>query len=423
MPVGTHSFSFSDFSWASAVGPGKTILAEISKVTATGGPPVHDLFARDLAALAGMRRAAAGDGTNWLEGVDKVNGYPTRYVVVGDTFLTLGITPGDDATAVLAEGVTGSPASIGFLYLVLLTGANSDAPQITQLMSSTLTYQGDPIQAFATADGTRDLIKGLVNKAVGFVADMFELAWEVGGTADLGAAAAAAGNAAEDAATAASGRTTFLGPGGATVETDVWMTTGEAVSMGLQVVAVLALLSLELLAKQMTGYVRVYNATNEALDVSLAWLDADDRYAGPTGTEFVTLAPIGPVWTPPWIIGDQAVSYAGWMFANTDKLARVAYVLRIAPTQTFPGADVMIDIPNHSDNSLAVEIGAGQDYQGFWEANHGKNTALCATSANTPASPYRVRIATNQVSGTSPAPADGRLGYQYQHVVLIEPVT
>jgi hypothetical protein len=98
-------------------------------------------------------------------------------------------------------------------------------------------------------------------------------------------------------------------------------------------------------------------------------------------------------------------------------------VLRIAPTQTFPGADVMIDIPNHSDNSLAVEIGAGQDYQGFWEANHGRNTALCATSADTPASPYRVRIATNQVSGTSPAPADGRLGYQYQHVVVVEPVT
>ena len=420
--MGTHSFSFSDFSWASAVGPGKTILEEISKVSETGGPSVHDLFARDLAALAGMRRAAAGDGTNWLDGVDKINGYPTRYVVVGDTFLTLGITPSDDATATLADGSV-SPASIGFLYLVLLTGANSDAPQITQLMSSTLTYQGDPIQAFATAEGTRDLIKGLVNKAVGFIADMFELSWEVVGTADLGAAAAAAANAAEDAATAASGRTTFLGPGGATVETDVWMTVGEGISMGLQVVAVLALLSLELLAKQMTGYVRVYNATGEELDVSLAWLDGDDRYAGPTGTEFVTLAPIGPVWTPPWIIGDQAVSYAGWMFANTDELARVAYVLRIAPTPTFPGADVMVDIPNHSDNSLAVEVGAGDDCQAFWEANHGKNTALCATSADTPASPYRVHIATNQVSGTSPAPADGRLGYQYQHVVVIEPVT
>ena len=59
--------------------------------------------------------------------------------LVGDTFLTLGITPSDDATTALAEGVTGSPASIGFLYLVLLTGANSDAPQITQLMNSTLT--------------------------------------------------------------------------------------------------------------------------------------------------------------------------------------------------------------------------------------------------------------------------------------------
>ena len=308
--MGTHSFSFSDFSWASAVGPGNTILAEISKVIETGGPPVHDLFARDLAALAGMRRAAAGDGTNWLDGVDKLNGYPTRYVVVGDTFLTLGITPDDDATAVLADGVTGSPASIGFLYLVLLTGANNDAPQVTQLMSSTLTYQGDPIQAFATADGTRDLIKGLVNKAVGFVADMFELAWEVGGTADLGAAAAAAGNAAEDAATVGVGtddvpRTRRCHGGDRRLD-DHRRSRQHGAAGRRRARPVVPGAVGQADDRLRPGLQR----HGQELDVSLAWLDGDDRYAGPTGTEFVTLAPIGPVWTPPWIIGDRAVSYA-----------------------------------------------------------------------------------------------------------------
>ena len=358
----------------------------------------------------------------WLAGSDAKTSYPTRYVAVGDSFLIVGVYPRDGAGATLASGASGD-TDIGTLYLVLITGASSAVPRVDQLMSATLTYSGDPLQEFAGEDGLRDLIDTLVSKGVDFVAGMFELAWEAGAAGDLGSAAAAAANAADGAAAAASGPTTLIGPGGFKVEADLALTTGEVVSLGLQVVAVLALLSLTLLAKQMTTYVRVYNTTSESLDVSLAWLDADDRYAGPRGTEFVTLAPVGPTWTPPSIIGDAAVGCTGWFIGNTDSLGRIAYVLRIAPTDSFSGANVMVDVPNVGANSLAVEIGAGEDFQGFWSANKGKNTGLTASAGSGLDSPYRVRIATNQNDGTSPAPADGKLGYNYQHIVVVEPVS
>jgi hypothetical protein len=414
-----HCFSFSDFAWASAAGPAKTILADLDKAMASGGPPVHDLFAADLAALFALREAA-GDGAMWLDGTDKKTGFATRYVVVGDNYLTVGVYPSERATAALSSGAA-DDTDIGFLYVTLVTGASA-TPRVTQLMSGMLTYRGDPLQQFTTDDGMKDLIDTLVSKAVDFVGGVFELAWEAGAAGDLGSAAAAAAGAVNDAASGASGRAIITGPGGFQIETDVLMTTGEAISLGLQVVALLALFSLNLLAKQMAAYVRVYNATAEPLDVSLAWLHEDDRYAGPTAIEFVTVAPVGKVWTPPWIIGGEAMSYAGWFVGNTDSLGRIAYVLRIAPTASFPGADVMVDVPNAGDNSLAVGVGAGEDYRGFWSANYGKNTSLVAADGGGPASPYRVRIATNQNHGTSPGPADGKVGYNYQHLVIVEPV-
>ena len=86
-----------------------------------------------------------------------------------------------------------------------------------------------------------------------------------------------------------------------------------------------------------------------------------------------------------------------------------------------------------SERFIAVleDIGMGNRLQrGRGYARKGQVISLAVDAGSVTAwvqgsrsRPYRVRIATNQVSGTSPAPADGRLGYQYQHVVVIEPVT
>jgi hypothetical protein len=99
----------------------------------------------------------------------------------------------------------------------------------------------------------------------------------------------------------------------------------------------------------------------------------------------------------------------------------VGYVIRIAATDTFAGADVMVDIPIAGANSLAVEIGAGTDFGAFYAANAGNDTALVA-SASGSGSPYQVSIATNQNSGRSAAPTDGALGYNFEHVIVIAPV-
>jgi hypothetical protein len=413
----SSTFGLGNLGWASAAGPAATVQAGLAAALA-GGDPVHSLFATDLQALGAVREAAAGGATTWLAGTDTETGQPTRYVAVGDTFLSVGIVPSGTAAQTLEAG-SDEPATIGFLYLTLLTGAGGDSPVVTQLLSGTATYSGDPLPAFAAGDGLKDLIGTLVDKGTDFVGSLVELAWEKE-AGDIAGAGQATADAADAAAENVSGPTVITGPGGVQVQTDVEMTVGESVSLGLGIVAVLAALVLDVLAKQLTGYVRVYNTTTEELDVSLAWVHTGVGYAGPRATEAVTLPPVGPVWTPPWVIGERAVSYAGWVLGNTDSLSPVGYVIRIAATEDFAGADVMVDIPITGANSLAVQVGAGTDFGAFYAANAGQNTALAASASGT-GSPYQVTIATNQNSGRSASPTDGALGYDYEHLIVIAP--
>jgi hypothetical protein len=411
----TATFGLGNLGWASAAGPAATVHAGLDTALA-GGDPVQSLFATDLQALGALREAAAGGATTWLSGTDTETGQPTRYVAVGNTFLSVGIVPSDTATQTLEAG-SDEPATLGFLYLTLLTGAGGDNPVVTQLLSGTATYSGDPLPHFAAGDGLKDLIGTLVDKGTDFVGSLFELAWEKE-AGDIASAGQATADAAEAAAEDVSGPTVLTGPGGVQVQTDVEMTVGESVSLGLGIVAVLAALVLDVLAKQLTGYVRVYNATGEELDVSLAWAHPGVGYAGPRAAEAVTLPPVGAVWTPPWVIGDRAVSYAGWVLGNTDTLSQLGYVIRIAATDTFTGADVMVDIPVTGANSLAVQVGAGTDFGAFYAANAGQDTDLVASASG---AGYQVSVATNQNSGRSAAPTDGTLGYNFEHVIVIAP--
>ena len=86
----------------------------------------------------------------------------------------------------------------------------------------------------------------------------------------------------------------------------------------LQLVGLALLLPLALLAKQLTGYVRVYNATPLEIDTSLAWVAEGDQAAGAEVATAVALPPHGLSWTPPSIIGAQATPYLNWVVGNTD---------------------------------------------------------------------------------------------------------
>jgi len=317
------------------------------------------------------------------------------------------------------NGGAASPTPLAYIYLTLTEGPTK---RVTQLLSGIASYQGDKLTGFASGQGLNDLVSGLVNTAVSFVQAIFEEAWAAPLAADIGAAAISAGRSAQNAADAVSGTTKLVGPSGLEVETEILMTSGEALSLGLGAVALIALFPLQALAKKTTDQVRVYNATSEALDVSLAWLHPEAGYAGPLAIEPVTLSAVGPVWTPPWVIGENAASYANWIFNNTDTLGRIAYVVHISASRTFPGALVEVDIPNHDDNSAGIGFTTSEDFKGFWESCPSRTTALVASEQSSIGG-YVIRLATNQTNGESPSPADGTMGYNYEHLIVIEPAT
>ena len=422
----TSTFGFSDFTWPSAAGPATAVSAELDPPVTAGGPGVQQVFADDLGTLAALLAAARGDGSTWIRGTDRTTGLPTTYVAIGTTFLSLGLYLDDAAPTIMTDGAS-DEARLGFIYLTVsrqvASGSSSADPitLVTQAMSSQVTYRGGPLPAFSAGEGLQDLAAFLVRKATSFVGSVFELAWESATTGDLGVAGRAAADAVTRAAADASGPSVISGPGGLQVDTEMIMTTGEALALGLGIVAVLALFSLTLLAKQQTAYVRIYNLCPAELDIGLAWLHPDNAYTGPVGTHLITVPGTGPVWTPPWIIGKQAISYTGWVLGNTDGLSRVAAVFRIGPDDAQPGADIMIDIPVAGDNSMAAVIGASDFTEQFWEQQRGQSSGLTLTSPEATA-PYRIRMATNQLSGRSPSPVTGALGYHYEFVVVIEPV-
>jgi hypothetical protein len=414
-----HSFQFGPAAGVTAAGPAQTVLGNLD-TAASGGDPARALFATDLQALTALRSAAAGDGSTWIDGTDTASGLPTRYVAVGGNFLSLGTYVPESGRTTLAKGTASVSdyATIGFFYLTLLTGASGPQPQVTQVMTGSLDYAGEGLPDFATDDGLKELIQTIVEKTASFVAGVVEEALEVEGeVSGLAEAGTVAGQTAAEVAAGVSGPQTFIGPGGMTIEAEVGFGVGATVGFAIEFVAMLALLPLTLLAKEISAYVRVYNATGQEIDVTLCWIQPDNQSAGQLGNEPVTLPPLGPAWTPPWIIGEQAVHYVSWVVGNTDTLKGVAYVLRLDAVNDFPGGNVMVNIPNKGANSLAVTFDFDEDCEAVWTANKDQNTGLAASVTS---GGYQLRIATNQTTGQSPAPADGTLGYQYEHVVIID---
>ena len=412
-----HSFQFGPGATTSAVGPAQTALDNL-EAAAAGGDPVRALFATDMQALTALGSAAKGDGSTWIDGTDTTNGLPTRFVSVGDDFLSLGVYVPESGRDTLAKGTSGVSdyAGIGFFYLTLLTGGST--PQVTQVMTGSLDYAGEGLPDFATDDGLANLIESIVDSAADFVSGVVEEALEAEGeAADLAEAGATAELTAAQVAAGVAGPKTFTGPGGMTIEAGVEFGGAATIGFAIELVALVALLPLTLLAKEMSAYVRVYNATGQEIDVTLCWIQPDNQSAGQLGNEPVTLPPLGPAWTPPWIIGEQAVHYVSWVVGNTDTLKGVAYVLRLDAVNDFPGGNVMVNIPNKGANSLAVTFDFDEDCEAVWTANKDQNTGLAASVTS---GGYRLRIATNQTTGQSPAPADGTLGYQYEHVVIID---
>ena len=421
MADAAHSFRFSAGAGVAAVGSAGAVPDALGRALDQGGDAVLQVFERDLQALQALRRAAAVPADLWLSGTDEQTGLPVRYVEVGNDFLAIGliVPPEYRAKLIAGSGSIDNYVTVGFYYVTLTVGSGqdpADPQQVTQVMTGTVDYAGDGLATFSGDTAFGELMELIVGKSTDFVAATVGQLLEVE-AGDLEAAGGKVDNAVSKSASRAGGIEMVADETGVETAFQFAIEASTAAETVLQLVGLALLLPLALLAKQLTGYVRVYNATPLEIDTSLAWVAEGNQAAGAEVATAVALPPHGRTWTPPSIIGAQATPYLNWVVGNTDVDSEAGYVLKLSAVDDFPGADIMVAIPNHGADSLAVSFGEDDEAEDFWNAHLGQNTGLTASAIQ---GPYRIRVATNQVTGRSPAPADGSLSYSYEHLVLID---
>lgn len=316
-----HSFRFGAGAGVAAVGSPGEVPDDIERALETGGTKALQIFQRDLQALQVLRRAAAVPASMWLSGTDGQTKLPVRYVAVGDDFLAIGLTvpPEYRQKLIAGSGSIDEYVTAGFYYVTLTTGSGqspADPRQVTQVATGTLDYAGDGLATFSADTAFGELMDLVVGKATEFVAATVGQLLEVE-AGDLEAAAGKIDDAVSKSANQAEGVETVADETGIDTAFRFAIEASTAAEVVLQLVGLALLLPLQLLAKQLTGYVRVYNATPLEIDTSLAWVAEGNQAAGPEVATAVTLPPHGRTWTPPQIIGAQATPYLNWVVGNT----------------------------------------------------------------------------------------------------------
>ncbi|MGK7877158.1 MAG: hypothetical protein AB4426_28845 [Xenococcaceae cyanobacterium] len=418
-----HKFKMGTGAKVSAVKQDENLREILGDAVDRGSDLVHNLFLNDLSKLNQFYSVIATSGESiWINGTDTHTGFPTWSVVDGDSILTIGVYFTEKGKSILRQGTDSvdSFQDIGFAYITLITGSGTKKQSISQVSTNIVQYAGKGIPKIEAGDGLKNVIKNTVSVVKQFVKRIITLAFESGTTSDPAIAQENAASNAEKAAKEASVQEkTIPISEGETIAADVDISVVDVIGLVFSLGTLALTIILNILSKKIRSFVRFYNLTRQNLEFSICWIKEDVAVAvSPMLPQNpITIPKISPAWTPPWIIGSDPISYIDIVFANTDKLKGVGYVLKARPNGDFPGFNVMINIPNSGDNSLQVSFDTNDNCYSYWQDNKDKDTKLTmsATSRN-----YTLKIATNQVKGESPSPVNGAEGYNYEHLVILE---
>lgn len=423
MSTAKHKFQIGTGARTSAVGTTRRIEEALASAVARGGTVVHDLFTEDLSALNKLYTDVGTSGDSiWIRGTDTTTGAPTWYVASGSTMLTVGLYITSSGKQILRDGTAGSEdlRDIGFAYVTLVSGADEDNPGISQIATNLVRYAGEGIPHIDAADGLKKVIEKTASVVKKYVVRVIKLTLESEGASVPAAARAAAEQNAEQAANEASAREESIAISETeTIVADIEVSIADVVGLVFSLGTLALTIILNLLSKQIASFVRFYNATDVDVEFSICWIKEGSAAAVMPALPNtpVTIPAPGPAWTPPWIIGDDATHYVDMVFANTDSLKGVGFVLKARPNGDFPGINAMVNIPNSGDNSLQVSFTTDDDCYAYWQQHKNNNKEV---TASVHSGAYTLSIATNQVSGKSPSPVDGQNGYNYEHLIVLQ---
>ncbi|MEZ5945045.1 MAG: hypothetical protein R3C18_26970 [Planctomycetaceae bacterium] len=413
MAAEQHEFSI-ELATASPASSSTTQFQNALSSAMQGGAPTFDLFASSLGPLNQICQSIAVSGDSfWHYGTDSYSNLPTTYVVVGDHQLVLGVVITDAGLASLQAG-SAEPVPIGYMYTTL---ASNSGQQIVQVMASTVFYTGDGIPELSATNGLDSVVSGILQSGQIFLKSFCSSISIAAPTADLDFFKTLATDSVETAVGEATGLAVKIILKSKALDGKVLMGVlgvgGLALTLGMLAIDT----AVVLLEQKISAYARFINTTDQNVKLSICWMKPETSVVtSPVlPRTFFPVPGQGPVWTPPWIMGDNPVSFAEFLFTNTDLMKGVAYVLSAKPKDDFPGFNVMVNIPHSGDNSLYVAFG-NQPCDQVWQDQKDLNTNL---SASTSQNGFELTIATNQASGSSASPVNGATSHNFEHVITL----
>jgi hypothetical protein len=187
---------------------------------------------------------------------------------------------------------------------------------------------------------------------------------------------------------------------------------------GIAVAAIAAIIAIILffLAKTMFCLVKIFNYTDQTLNLALCYeYDLVAKEVPQSGS----MPPVGIAPAPPGVKPLDSIIYrADYQFQNDSSVNGLGVVIHGDGSGDFPGMTAVIDIPAIGNNSLYVDLQDTEDWDQLYEnIDQGQYAQLTMSVTN---STYRLSIATNQLRGESPSPITGETGYFYEYLIVVE---
>jgi len=383
----------------------------------TGGDAVYDFFAGNYQALQNLYQTIATGGDEvWLDGVDEHTGLPVTYVAQGNNFLTVAHQFTD--TQPLQDG-TGSSTTykpVGIAEVTVTTDQGT-----SQIILNDIHYAGLGLGGLLTSAVLSKFALSIIKSVAAWVKNTAIRIYQAvagGGAENPDQAENTVENETSEAATESSEAGVEVADG---IFADVTITLAQGVLavVGIGILAVVFIL--QLLEKQITAVVRFYNLTATDVPFGVCYLDGDTGMTlGPADVGQTAIVPkVSPATSPPWVIGsDTGIYYGEANFLNQNELEGIGYVLTGEPSGSFPGFKVAVDIPLLSSNSMSVQFSTDSCSDVWTQLDDSQQPPTVLTASAT-SGPYTLTVATNAVSGTSPSPLTGEVGYYYEHLVVL----
>ena len=416
-PTSDHQIQVVPRTGINTAAPAVPTFIDYLNTALVGGDPVYEFFAGNFQALQNLYQTVATGGDEvWLDGVDQHTGLPVTYVAQGNNFLSVAHQFTDTQPLQDGTGSTTTYKPVGVSYVTFTTDQGT-----SQIVLNDIHYAGLGLGSLLTAPVLTKFAWSIIKSVASWVKNTAVRIYNAvaGGGAENPDDASDTVETETSEAAGESGETGVEVADGIFADVTITVAQGVLAVVGIGILAVI--LILQLLEKQIAAQVRFYNLTATDIPFGVCYTDSNTGMSGGPAAvgSTVPVPKVSAATAPPWVTGaDTGIYYGEATFVNLNELEGLGYVLTGEPSGSFPGFKIAVDIPSTSSNSMTVQFSTDScsDVWTQLDDNPQPPTVLTASATS---GQYTLTVATNAVSGRTPSPLSGEVGYNYEHLVVL----